>query len=73
MTTITLAPDDTGSERPTVSTFVSSFNEFCEGVREGQAIEARYRRLSRMTRSELADIGLTRADIHRAALLGRPV
>jgi uncharacterized protein YjiS (DUF1127 family) len=73
MTTITLFPDDTGSERPAVTTFVSSFNEFCEGIRDGQAIEARYRKLSRMSKSELAEIGLTRADIYRAALLGRPV
>ena len=73
MTTITLSPDDTGSERPTTSSFVSSFHEFCEGVRDGQAIEARYRKLSRMSKAELAEIGLTRAEIYRAALLGRPV
>jgi uncharacterized protein YjiS (DUF1127 family) len=69
MTTIALTPDDTGSERPTKSSFVSSFNDFCEG----QEIEARYRKLSRMSDADLAKLGLTRTDIYRAALLGRPV
>jgi hypothetical protein len=77
MTTITLTPDDTGSDHPTLtglgSSFVASFNEFCAGARDGQEIEARYRKFSRMSKSELAEIGLTRADIYRAALLGRPV
>lgn len=73
MTTIALTPDDTGSERPTKSSFVSSFNDFCEGIREGQEIGARYRKLSRMSDADLAKLGLTRADIYRAALLGRPV
>jgi uncharacterized protein YjiS (DUF1127 family) len=73
MTTIALAPDDTGSERPAASGLVSSFKEFCEGARDGQAIEARYRKLSRMSKADLAEIGLTRAEIYRAALLGRPV
>ena len=73
MTTITLTPDDTGSERADLdglgTTFVTSFAEFCAGIRDGKEIEARYRRLSRMSNSELADIGLTRADLHVAVAI----
>ena len=72
MTSITI-PDDTDRPSITSSSFVTSFNEFCEGVREGNEIEARYRKLSRMSKAELAELGLTRADIYRASLLGRPV
>jgi hypothetical protein len=78
MTTITLTyPDDTDSERPSApgagSSFVSSFSEFCAGARDGKEIHDRYRKLSRLSQAELAELGLTRADIYRAALLGRPV
>ena len=78
MTTITLThPDDTDSERPIAaglgSSFVASFAEFCAGARDGRELHDRYRRLSRMSKAELAERGLTRADIYRAALLGRPV
>ena len=73
MTSITISPDDTDPAGVSHSGFVTSFNDFCEGVREGREIEARYRKLSRMSKAELAELGLTRADIYRAALLGRPV
>jgi len=43
---------------------------FRSGVRDGQAIAARYDRLSRMSRNELARHGLSRQDIGRAALTG---
>lgn len=46
------------------------FLRFRSGVREGQAIAARYDQLSRMSHGELARHGLTRHDIHRAALTG---
>ena len=48
-------------------------SEFCAGAREGQKIEARYRTYSRMSGPDLAARGLTRSDIYRAALVGRPV
>jgi hypothetical protein len=78
MTTITLPyPDDTDSDRPSAagagSSFVASFSEFCAGARDGKEIHDRYRKLSRMSPAELAERRLTRADIYRAALLGRPV
>ena len=75
MTTITL----NGTAAPTqtsagiASRFVASFSEFCAGVRDGQDIEARYRAYSRMSHAELAELGMSRADVYRAALLGRPV
>ena len=56
-----------------VNALVASFAEFCAGVRDGQDIEARYRDYSRMSGPDLAAIGLSRNDIYRAALLGRPV
>jgi hypothetical protein len=40
------------------------------GVDEGREVAARYDRLSRMSRSELARHGLSRGDISRAALNG---
>jgi hypothetical protein len=76
MTTLTLNTTD----RPThhtvsgiASSLVASFSEFCAGARDGQAIEARYRRYSRMSQPDLAELGMSRAEIYRAALLGRPV
>jgi hypothetical protein len=46
------------------------FFQFRSGIREGQNIARRYDRLSRMTESELAQHGLTRRDVNRAALMG---
>ena len=78
MTAITLThPDDADPDRPTTagngSSFVNSFSELCAGARDGQEIYERYRRLSRMSNAELAELGLIRADIYRAALLGHPL
>jgi TorA maturation chaperone TorD len=43
---------------------------FAEGVREGQAIAARYHALSRLSTPDLARRGLNRQVIARAALTG---
>lgn len=75
MTTITLThPDDADPDRPTNTGngLVTSFAEFRAGARDGREIYERYRKLSRMSNAELAELGLTRADIYRAALLGCP-
>jgi hypothetical protein len=47
-----------------------AFLRYSAGIREGQTIAARYHRLSRMSRAELAQHGLTRGDVNRAALTG---
>ena len=75
MTTITLSRSASHpfKEAGIVSRLVASFAEFCAGVREGREIEARYRTYSRMSGPDLADCSMTRADICRAALMGRPV
>lgn len=73
MTTITLNGTRQASAPTGWTGLVASFSEFCAGVRDGQEIETRYRELSRMSRPDLAKIGLNRPDIYRAALLGRPV
>ena len=78
MTTITLdRTNQAHSDRRTVVSslgraFITSFKEFCAGVRDGQEIHDLYRAYSRMHQVELARIGITRADGYRAALLGRP-
>jgi hypothetical protein len=46
--------------------------EFCAGARQGREIEARYHALSQRSTPDLARLGLTRADVARAALTGRP-
>jgi len=76
MTTITLDTTD----RPTsthkvrsLAKFIAGFTEFCEGAREGKEIEARYRTYARLSQPDLAELGMTRAEIYRAALVGRPV
>ena len=43
---------------------------FFEGIVEGRQMEMRYERLSRMSNSELARLGLTRQDIPRVAVNG---
>lgn len=48
----------------------SFFADLVAGARDGLAIEARYRALSRRSTPDLAKLGLTRADIARAALRG---
>ena len=76
MTTITLnraaSTQREWSYRITNS-LVASFSEFCAGVRDGQEIHHRYRTYSRMSGPDLAELGMSRTEIYRAALLGRPV
>ena len=71
MTTITITANTAVGSHPNhLTTITDFFAELGAGMRDGNAIETRYRALSRMTRSELAALGLTRADIARAALAG---
>jgi hypothetical protein len=53
------------------SAFTSHLVELCVGAREGREMEMRYDALSRKSDGDLAAIGLTRADVTRAALTGR--
>jgi hypothetical protein len=72
MTTITFH----GTDHPTSTVWtglVASFSEFCAGARDGHEIEARARSYARMSQPDLAELGMSRADIYRAALIGRPV
>ena len=76
MTTITLnptAPTSNTSLGGFATSLVASFSEFCAGVRDGREIHDRYRAYSRMSGPDLAEIGISRAEVYRAALLGRPV
>jgi hypothetical protein len=75
MTSITFShtASETSKAAGIVTALVASFSEFCAGAREGQEIEARYRTYFRMSGPDLAARGLTRSDIYRAALVGRPV
>jgi hypothetical protein len=68
MTTAALPRLTTPASRP--SGLFQYLADIFEGVNEGRVFAARYDRLSRMTGSELAKLGLTRADIPRAAVLG---
>jgi hypothetical protein len=75
MTTITFShtASETSKAAGIVNALVASFAEFCAGAREGREIEARVRTYSRMSGPDLAAIGMSRADVYRAALVGRPV
>ena len=53
-----------------LSAAVAACANFRAGAREGREIEARYDALARKSSSELAQLGLTRSDIGRAALTG---
>jgi hypothetical protein len=46
-------------------------NDFADGVREGFELAARYDALASKSDSELARLGLRRADVPQAALAGR--
>ena len=52
------------------ASFVSFCAEFCAGARQGREMEVRYLELSHKSTPELSRLGLTRADIGRAALNG---
>ncbi len=69
MTTLTLPfPSGRGAGR---SGLVRFFSGLAAGIRDGLALAARYDRLTRMSDSELARLGLRREDVPRAALAGR--
>ena len=75
MSTITLNTHTAHSTsyRSVLIDLVVHLFEFREGARDGQEIQARYQTYSRMSKAELAEFGMTRSDIYRAALIGRPV
>jgi hypothetical protein len=58
-----------------INTFLHKLSEgaydFIEGIREANAIAARYEALSRLSDEQLARHGLTRADIPQFALRNR--
>jgi hypothetical protein len=62
------------TQLPAESALLSRISTWCthfvEGVREGQAIAARYHALSRLSGPELARRGFNRQTIARAALTG---
>jgi uncharacterized protein YjiS (DUF1127 family) len=68
MTTATLPRLSTPSERPIGA--LRFLTDFVRGVIEAREIEARYYQLTRMSNTELAQLGLTRQDIPRAAVFG---
>ena len=79
MTAITL---NAHTNRPTLHRFAladlvanifTSLSEVCAGARDGREIQARYETYARMSKFELAQRGMSRPDIYRAALLGRNV
>jgi hypothetical protein len=75
MTTIALkgTASQSQSDRTIWTRALTIFLDFCDGAREGREIETRYRTYARMSQPDLASRGMTRADIYRAALIGRPV
>ena len=66
MTTATLPRLNTGASHSLSEIAVA----FVEGIVEGRQMEMRYERLSRMSNTELARLGLTRQDIPRVAVNG---
>jgi hypothetical protein len=70
MTTLTMplpSGRGTGARRFSILRF---FNDFADGLQEGLELARRYDRLTSMSDSELARLGLRREDIPRAALAG---
>jgi hypothetical protein len=72
MTDITYQASTIGiaDESALLSRITAWCTHFAEGVREGQQIAARYRALSRLSTPDLAQRGLNRQTIARAALHG---
>jgi uncharacterized protein YjiS (DUF1127 family) len=66
MTTAALSRLETGASHTLGEIAVALF----EGIAEGREMAARYERLSRMSNSELARLGITRQDIPRVAVNG---
>ena len=72
MSTMTMTSRTAGPRNAMCGTgFGSYFARFRAGIREGQAIAARYDKLSQMSTPDLARHGLSRNDISRVALTGR--
>ena len=70
MTAITFTAD-TATDHTTIFSAVTAYiADVLAGAREGREIAARYDRLSRMSRTDLARLSLTHADVARAALTG---
>ena len=69
MSALTLPfPSGRGTGRGGILRFL---NGLADGIRDGLVFARRYDRLSAMSESDLARIGLRREDIPRAALIGR--
>jgi hypothetical protein len=60
----------TSRRKSILSAAAKYVGELCAGAREGREIEARYDMLARKPASELRKLGLTRADVSRAAVTG---
>jgi hypothetical protein len=58
------------AEMPRRSAAGRLFSEFLAGIRDGHEIAGRYDRLSRLSNTELARLGLTRENFARAAVTG---
>jgi uncharacterized protein YjiS (DUF1127 family) len=71
MTAITFTANTTTARSNSFfSAVAAACAKFLASAREAREIEARYNALARKSSSELARLGLTRADIARAALTG---
>jgi hypothetical protein len=71
MTTLTLPlPSGRGSGARRFS-ILRFFNDFADGLHEGLELARRYDMLTSLSDSELARLGLRRADIPQATLAGR--
>jgi hypothetical protein len=71
MTTLTLPfPSGRGTRR--TGGLMRFLSDLADGIHDGLALAARYDRLSRMSDAELAHLGLSRIEVPRAALSGRP-
>jgi hypothetical protein len=75
MTTITFTGHSDTARRQTSlrSVIACFFEDIFAGAREGREIEARYHELRRKSPTELTRLGLTPAEITRAAANGRIV
>jgi uncharacterized protein YjiS (DUF1127 family) len=65
-----VAADGTLFPRAVVASLLRTLNAHWEDIRAGRDLAARYDKLTRMSRSELASRGLSRQDIARAAVTG---
>ena len=54
----------------TIAALIRLISSLIDVVLEGREVAGRYQRLSRMSNSELAGLGLTRSDVPQAAVNG---